>query len=401
MRSFDSTYKVDSPTAQILLTEIASIKRKLAPRTVDKPLILFGAGNLGKMAYDYFKHLGIKVSAVLDNHSNQAQEDPFWQGLIILKPEACPTNDLKKSLVAVCVANAPFTEISNQIQGMGGTDIVPFYDICEAYRSRHPLGNGWFAKEFSSEMLDAMQGIIEMWYDDTSRAYYLQMLAWRRIREEWSFANAPITTHDRFFITEVKKALNNSEVFVDIGAHSGSVLKQFIRATGSSFQEIHLYEPDPKNLLDLQHTLQALPTEVRRRISVNSKAVGCKNEIASFYSNIGYASQISELGKHQVEVIKLDNQNLSPSIMKLHIEGHELLALQGAIRTVKENRPILLITIYHNSDALYKIPQWLRLNLSNYKIILRLHSWHGTGAVIYGLPLCRPSNKTRKIKKWA
>ena len=45
--------------AHRILHGIAKKPATFTPRKVDKPLILYGAGNLGKMAKNYFKELGI------------------------------------------------------------------------------------------------------------------------------------------------------------------------------------------------------------------------------------------------------------------------------------------------------------------------------------------------------
>ena len=60
----------------------------------------------------------------------------------------------------------------------------------------------------------------------------------------------------------------------------------------------------------------------------------------------------------QVEPIKVDKE------IKTDVEGFEQQLLDGAINTIKEQKPILLISIYHNYHDFYKIKPWLEsLNL--------------------------------------
>ena len=58
------------------------------------------------------------------------------------------------------------------------------------------------------------------WSDTFSKKYYLQFLAWKKLKQEWHFKNAPIKSEDRFFIDKIIKKIKLNEVFVDIGAHT-------------------------------------------------------------------------------------------------------------------------------------------------------------------------------------
>ena len=56
--------------------------------------------------------------------------------------------------------------------------------------------------------------------------------------------------------------------------------------------------------------------------------------------------------------------NLKVGLIKTDVEGFEQQLLDGAINTIKEQKPILLISIYHNYHDFYKIKPWLEsLNL--------------------------------------
>ena len=84
----------------------------------------------------------------------------------------------------------------------GCTDVVPFYDLAESLRGQHPLSNGWFAEPLTAADQRQIQSVYASWDDDVSRAHHLQFMAWRRLREEWTFEDAPIST-ERYFIPEV------------------------------------------------------------------------------------------------------------------------------------------------------------------------------------------------------
>jgi FkbM family methyltransferase len=226
--------------------------------------------------------------------------------------------------------------------------------------------------------------VLERWDDDLSRAHHLQFLAWRRLRQEWSFEGATISADDRFFIPEITSVLHGKEIFVDGGAYHGRVAQAFIERTQGKFRQIIAVEPDPWNRARLRDTLQPLIAD--RRVSVLNHALAGAEGEALFHDGLGYASQLSETGQMRVTVRPLDALGLSPSFLKLHLEGGELAALKGARQSLVANRPLIAATIYHNADGIWRTPHWLMQTLSDYRFLFRAHSWCGTGAVLYAIP---------------
>jgi hypothetical protein len=74
------------------------------------------------------------------------------------------------------------------------------------------------------------------------------------------------------------------------------------------------------------------------------------------------------------------------SFLKLHLEGAELEALKGGRELLRRDRPIVAATVYHNDDGIWRTPLWLIETLTDYRFLFRLHSWCGTGAVVYAIP---------------
>jgi FkbM family methyltransferase len=232
---------------------------------------------------------------------------------------------------------------------------------------------------------DKTAKVLAQWDDDISRAHHLQFLAWRRLREEWVFDGAPVTTDDRFFIPEVTSRLGDTEVFVDAGAHYGGVTETFLARTKDAFRQIVAIEPDPANRSRLEAEFRRMFPDLSQ-VAILDCALGEAEGEALFREGLGYASQISTTGAGRIRVRPVDALGLAPSFLKLHLEGAELGALQGARQTLLTHRPIVAATVYHNADGVWKTPLWLMESLSDYRFLFRAHSWCGTGAVVYALP---------------
>lgn len=58
-----------------------------------------------------------------------------------------------------------------------------------------------------------------------------------------------------------------------------------------------------------------------------------------------------------------EERNVLPDFIKMDIEGAELAALKGGIKTITKCRPQLAISIYHSSEDFINIPLYLKDNL--------------------------------------
>ncbi len=374
--------------AAMLLAELTSETCAYAPVAANRPLALYGAGKMGVLARDYFMTLGHEVVMVIDRDAARHARDLVWAGTKVVDPETAARSANKGVRLAHCVVTAPYVPIERSLLRLGFTDIVPFYDISENYRDRHPLSNGWFAGQLSAQDRQMAADVLARWDDDVSRAHHIQFLAWRRLRQEWEFAAAPISGDNRFFIPEVRSVLHGEESFLDAGAHHGVVLKAFVDHTKGAFREIAAIEPDPLNRARLEGNLQSwLPGG--GRVRVHDCALTDAEGKALFHDGLDYASQLSPTGRMKVTTQPLDALGLSPTFVKLHLEGGELPALRGARETLLANRPIVVATVYHNADGIWKTPHWLMETLPGYRFLFRIHSWCGTGAVVYAIPASR------------
>lgn len=382
-RSFDCLPDIEE--CQELLAGFAKAPCPFAPASADRPLALYGAGNLGRLAREVLKAVGHDFVMVIDRNARAMADDPSWAGVRLVYPGDVPGSTKRNVRVAVSIATSPYVPIERSLLELGFDDVVPFYNLAENFRHLHPLSNGWFAPPLTAQDHDNTATVLAGWNDGVSRAHHLQFLAWRRLREEWTFEKAPVLDCSRFFIPEVTATLRNDEVFLDAGAYHGDVTKTFVERTSGAFKQIVAVEPDRFSLARLEERLSSLlPNDPR--VSLLSCALADKGREALFHHGLGYASQLSETGRMRVTTRSIDSLGLAPTFVKLHLEGGELAALQGARQTLMSHRPIVAATVYHNADGIWRTPLWLMETLVDYRFLLRLDSWCGTGAVVYAIP---------------
>jgi hypothetical protein len=137
----------------------------IGPRKVEKPLVLYG--KLGHLAEEIFKELRIPTTNI--------DKNKHWQDI--------PNFD---SLLAICVATEPYLQVIKPLIAAGWTDIVPVWDIIEAY-PEVGLHNGWVAGPLTQEDRAGMGSITLRLADKESITHYFSHVEWSRYREEMDY----------------------------------------------------------------------------------------------------------------------------------------------------------------------------------------------------------------------
>jgi len=366
-----------------LLDSIFESSPASAPSVDDlAPVVLYGAGQLGVLAACFCQDVGVNVRYALDRSALPNQRLCDTIPVFPVSPAGVRCNDL----VLVTIVTAPFAEIASDLHAAGWNNVLPFYDYALHFSSIHPLNNGWFFGPLSADDKVNITAVLDKLQDPHSKAAYLQFLAWRVLREEWTFDGAPVSMEDKYSIPQLLRVLTEEETILDVGAYDGRFLFHLLEVTKGRFSRAYLFEPDPNNCTVLQQNLSQLSPAQREKIELSRQAISDVSGTSTFSSGYGMTSRISSAGKETVTTVRIDDLHLRPTYLKIHIEGAEMDALLGAVQTLKNSRPIIAITIYHNRDGLWKIPSLLISLLEGYELYFRLHNWCGTGALFYAVP---------------
>ena len=180
--------------------------------------------------------------------------------------------------------------------------------------------------------------------------------------------------------------IRDIKCFVDCGAFIGDTYKLFLKqmtSAGIDFTgQAFLWEPDDNNLQILRDNVRA-----DHRVTIIPKGTG-KDKTLIRFDGSGQAGHVSENGNKRIEIDTIDNiVDLKVDMIKMDIEGAEADALLGAEHTIKRDKPILAICVYHKREDLITIPRIIRQICSEYKFYLRAYSKHSTEIVLYATAL--------------
>lgn len=176
------------------------------------------------------------------------------------------------------------------------------------------------------------------------------------------------------FVPEnARKKIKNSSV-LDIGAFIGQASISFLE-----FQPTNIYpfEPSLANFKKLSNNLAA-HIQAKQIIPINSAMGDTKGFAyisdsgnASSVTNAGSDSNAQKVAVNTVDDFTKENGVARVGLIKLDVEGFEMNVMKGAIETIKRDKPLLLVSIYHTPTDFFKIkPMLENLNLG-YRFLIR------------------------------
>lgn len=140
------------------------------------------------------------------------------------------------------------------------------------------------------------------------------------------------------------------KVIIDAGCWIGDSALVFREKFPSN--TIYSFEPNPESY---QLALETMALNNVENIVVENMGLGETRKTV----NINGMFITSSNAEHKAVIETLDNyvreHNLRVGLIKTDLEGYEPNFFEGAINTIKEQRPILVISIYHTYDDFFKI----------------------------------------------
>ncbi len=158
---------------------------------------------------------------------------------------------------------------------------------------------------------------------------------------------------------------------LDCGAFNGDTAIMFSKLTKA--RRIYAFEPDRSNFSALTGTLAEYPLE---NVVPLPFGVGEASRAACLHAE-GASSfvEAESAGGERIEMRDIDSfvveRAAAPGIIKMDIEGYELNAVKGALKTIKKHRPILLIALYHSPNDFFGIKPLLERNVEGYTFMVR------------------------------
>lgn len=332
-----------------------------------RPLYLFGCGSCGQSWAHAFAHL--KFTGFIDN--NPALWGKTIAGLLVYRPEDVARLHPNAMILTAAMSRWITLEMFAQCRKIG-------------------LECGLFADFWSMEMAGpanpaAAEADVNLRKGYALMADDLSQETYRALARFWAtrdIAETPRIFPNQYFVEAVPTRFYRS--FADVGAYDGDTLRKHIECLPVGFDDYYAIEPDSDNIRRLKtvaggrenlHLFEIAASD-RRGALPWASAAGSSQAIANGAGEVKCDSLDSILSGRKVTMIKMD------------LEGHELLALSGASGIIAEQRPALAICVYHRYEHLWRVPTWIDALVPNgYRFYLRHHLWGFMETVCYAVPL--------------
>jgi FkbM family methyltransferase len=374
MRDLDQLLQQDPN--RLVTTVQERVRSKVKQHT---GLILFGTGQLGRIASENLQRIGQLPVAFADN--NAALSGTELNGVPVILPAEAAVRFPDALFVITVYTNAP---VRRQLEEMR-RDFVTFAELAWCYpeaflpRAGLELPHKIFAETPN------VRATFELWADEASRLEYLGQIAWRCTLEPSALPpHSPV--EETYFPSDLFE-LTEEEVMVDCGAFDGDSIRAFLQRVGDSFQAAIGLEPDPLNRKRFEKWRESLPGRQAKKITLLPYATGDIRETLSFAATGTAASAIGS-GQVKVECLPLDESvgKFAPSFIKMDIEGAEPATIRGAKAIISENQPVLAVCLYHAQEHLWQIPFLIQSLNQNYRLFLRRYSDECWEIVCYAVP---------------
>jgi FkbM family methyltransferase len=348
----------------------------------EKPIIIVGAGNLGKKIASFLVSENKNLIGFADN--NPKAWGTEFLNIKILAPSDFSAEERKNAawVVAIWSPGHSFKTTRKQLESLGVSNIFHAIALLQLFAAQLLPHYHFQSPNYFKKYKKEIEEVYENLEDQESKRQYLAHLDSRININLEGLPEAD--SQNQYFPADVIK-LSDAEIFLDAGAYDGDTLEQFFIRTDGRFSKYLALEPDPNNYEKLVNRVKKLPAG---KVEIFRYAVGEENCTLRFNATGGEGAAISEEGSVVVESKRIDDlfYNYKPTYLKFDIEGAELAALKGAERTIKEYKPKLAVCLYHLPDDLWTIPLLIKQYNSGYKLYVRTHSLDGFEFVLYAIP---------------
>lgn len=317
--------------------------------------IIYGAGQGGEFVLSWVKRVYDMVpDFIVDKNPCRESID----GVEVISSEKFKNLKFKRCfvIVSICMYHDNIEtrrEIDGVIRIAGETDAQ--YIIYDSYYILQPYNLYWY--HWVKKHTKSFEEILHMLSDNISKETMIHYLRTIILGERYSGITFPEKYKYWGIDSEEKRLfrLLKDEVLLNAGAAIGDTVFQFLKCT-DYFKKIIAVEASESKYKKLEINIGMLDKDILKKIRADNIFLGKgKNTIDNLYKN------------EKISLINMD------------IEGAELLVLKSAANTIRKDRPVLSICVYHKVEDLIEIPLWINSIVENYIFALRKYpsSWYG------------------------
>ena len=374
MELFDNINNISKEKAKYLKTYLKQLKKF--------PYIyLWGISESCDEAIKLFNKNNIVIKAIIEQ--NPDKYDYKYKDITVIK-QSFDNIDSNGAIVITC---SYYETIRDKL-------LVNYKDIEKSLF----VFDGYFLENKTTKYYLNNKEIIEGCYnaleDEKSKELYNNLLKYRYIRDPKLindlYENRSECYLDKIFIDNYQDGL-----YIDAGSYNADFITTLANKVSIDNSRFYIFEPNKIFYNQIKNNLdKKINYEIFNVALCDKDATMEFMQIPSSTSHIidkKYNAYKNTVDKNDIATIKtnkLDTIIKEEKVtgIKIDIEGSESSMLKGATKIIKRDRPILLLSIYHKWDDLFKLQDYIMsLNL-NYKFYIRHYSLSVAKTILYCIP---------------
>lgn len=350
---------------------------------VARPVWIFGAGGFGRSLAGVMQSSGIKVAGFVETKPQVTQV----MSLPVVDWATLAQKDRRGQLaLGIFNRNTPYDQlVAIPLNAGFEKPLMPW----DAY-AQFNAGLGWrywlSPRDDLASNLERIGKVAERLADDESRETLFRLCAFR-LGLDLPYSSFRSPENQYFNALTLPQLQGQPITYLDCGAYNGDTYTDLVSQTGIHCRQAFLMEPDPDNYGSLvRHVSSRYPETICLPL-----AAADKYSILTFSSGQGEGGAIGAGGDIRIAAVALDEMlpQARVDLVKLDVEGAEAQVLKGAARLIERSRPVLTLSLYHNPQDLWELPELLFSICPEYKFHIRQHYFNSFDCVLYAVPLRR------------
>lgn len=371
---FDTIINMDKEKKEYIDNYLKEIKRF--------PYIyLWGISESCDEAIKFFNENNIIIKGIYE--MNPDKYDYKYKNIDVIK-QTFDNIDLLGAIIITC---SYYETIKEQL-------LIKYKDI----EKRLFLFDGYFLENKGTKYYLNNKDTIVRCYnslaDNKSKEIYDKLLKYRYIRNpkliKYLYDSRNECYLDKVFIEKYKDGL-----YIDAGSYNADFITTLANKVSINNSKFYIFEP---NKIFYNNIINALDPKINYKIfnialcdkdatmefmQIPSSTSHIIDEKYNAYKNTVDKNNISIIETNKLDTIVTDEKVYG---IKIDVEGSEESLLKGATEIIKKDRPILLLSIYHKWDDMFKLQDYLMSLDLNYKFYIRHYSLSVAKTILYCIP---------------
>ena len=348
--------------------------------------IMYGAGGNGERIWRLFHEHSIKVDYFCDDDYNKWNTFVCGAEVISFDRLQSISKSEKINVVLTSVFSGPILEKLEHL------NVIVYEAFCM-------LMDNYYRNSFYKIPLDEsrirvfekkINLIIDNMGDRDSKDILRKILGVIKEPDEMPYSHFfnVASGEDCYFIQPVLEAMPEKPVIIDGGGFTGDLMVALKRHM-ITYDKVFSFEVNKELFTVMQENIEK--NGLKDNFIAINKAIWDTSEPMYLHIPTGDIAG-GMVGEEQtgirIDTVTIDEffEQIEYDFIKMDIEGAELRALRGGIKTIKKCRPIMAISLYHSIDDVVDIPLYLIDELESYYYLIRHHSFIDSETVLYCIP---------------